>query len=550
MTGIKRLREHGDKYQERIEGLANDMRAEVYAIADQIERERACDSDTAENIRLIVGRVIDDMERHILGHEGMEDSPVARWARELRAELGGDVRDPAADVSMSAYDLLPKDDRDAIAWVRDHGGLDSVRELLDWVVGHCSTKQQLDFDFWLSGRVMHELGFEEDMADRDEVERRLLARLMPEGMEWLIEAWPRFEDGEPVRIGDEVSVTVHDEDGDFERSMTADSISFGEHGIIVCDPCHVVRLLSGERVRRPAPKALDADGVEIRVGDTVYYVDGREQRVNTVARLTDDGCVQFGRINEAGYVTYCEAACIPPNQLTHRAPVLAADGEPLLKDETVWSVESGTRYTVEKITDELIPVKCRSEMGSTVSLHPSQLTHERPVLDADGAEIRVGDTVWHVHDLDKFTVTNPNNGENLSVSCMGEDGKEYCCYPNGLTHRAPVLAADGRQLREGETVWHVKTGREYVVVEPSYGDTVVVRLAKYDDAEGEQYAPDQLTHERPDSWEQLEEDAGKNPFDYCKDVGHRLDTFENSEAYKARDLVRRCRALAERERGE
>ena len=378
MTGIKRLREHGDKYQERIEGLANDMRAEVYAIADQIERERACDSDTAENIRLIVGRVIDDMERHILGHEGMEDSPVARWARELRAELGGDVRDPAADVSMSAYDLLPKDDRDAIAWVRDHGGLDSVRELLDWVVGHCSTKQQLDFDFWLSGRVMHELGFEEDMADRDEVERRLLARLMPEGMEWLIEAWPRFEDGEPVRIGDEVSVTVHDEDGDFERSMTADSISFGEHGIIVCDPCHVVRLLSGERVRRPAPKALDADGVEIRVGDTVYYVDGREQRVNTVARLTDDGCVQFGRINEAGYVTYCEAACIPPNQLTHRAPVLAADGEPLLKDETVWSVESGTRYTVEKITDELIPVKCRSEMGSTVSLHPSQLTHERP----------------------------------------------------------------------------------------------------------------------------------------------------------------------------
>lgn len=53
-----------------------------------------------------------------------------------------------------------------------------------------------------------------------------------------------------------------------------------------------------------------------------------------------------------------------------------------------------------------------------------------------------------------------------------------------------------------------------------------------------------LTHERPDSWERLEGDAGKNPFDYCKDVGHRLDTCENSEAYKARDLVRRCKALA------
>ena len=108
----------------------------------------------------------------------------------------------------------------------------------------------------------------------------------------------------------------------------------------------------------------------------------------------------------------------------------------------------------------------------------------------------------------------------------------------------PVLAADGRPLREGETVWHIKTGREYVVVEPSYGKTVVVRLAKYDDAEGEQYAPDQLTHERPDSWQRLEEDADRNPFDYCKEVGHRLDTCENSEAYKALDIVRRAKALA------
>ena len=33
------------------------------------------------------------------------------------------------------------------------------------------------------------------------------------------------------------------------------------------------------------PKVLDADGVPIRVGDTVYYVDGREQRVNTAASV-------------------------------------------------------------------------------------------------------------------------------------------------------------------------------------------------------------------------------------------------------------------------
>ena len=140
MTGIEQLRKMG---ADAVRG--GEVGRAICDIADQIERERECDADTIENLRLELGEA-----------------------------------------------------RDAIAWVREHGGLDAVKELLGWVVGHCSTRQQLDFDFWLSGRVMHELGFEEDMADRDEVERRLLARLMPEGMEW-----PRFGDGEPVRIGDQ-----------------------------------------------------------------------------------------------------------------------------------------------------------------------------------------------------------------------------------------------------------------------------------------------------------------------------------------------------------
>ena len=174
MTGIERLREHGDKYQERLEGLANDMRAEVYAIADQIEREtiprKPGDGDVGpKTLHAVALSLLYDWEREAVERE-----------RDRRLGI-------ADDVSMSAYDLLPQEERDAIAWVREHGGLDAVKELLDWVVGHCSTKQQLDFDFWLSGRVMHELGFDEDMADRDEVERRLRARLMPD-------SWERLEE--------------------------------------------------------------------------------------------------------------------------------------------------------------------------------------------------------------------------------------------------------------------------------------------------------------------------------------------------------------------
>ena len=82
---------------------------------------------------------------------------------------------------------------------------------------------------------------------------------------------------------------------------------------------------------------------------------------------------------------------------------------------------------------------------------------------------------------------------------------------------------------------------------PSKGEQLVV----LDDGGTNFYRyPEKLTHERPDSWERVEEDKGLNPFDYCKKVGHKLWTFDNAEEFKASDLVCRCRALAERERGE
>lgn len=267
MTGIERLYEVVRELGRF--SFCYDLYETLGNVAEQIKRELTCDADTIENLRLELGEARDD-----------------------------------------------------VAWVREHGGLDAVKKLLDWVVGHCSTRQQLDFDFWLSGRVMHELGFEEDMADRDEVERRLLARLMPEGMEWML-----WDDGKPVTYDD--------------------------------------------------------------------------------------------------------------------AP------------------------------DDVIGV------------------------------------------------------------CLALDGS---CY--ALMTDLPY--------------------KLIVVVEPSYGKTVVVRLAKYDDAGGEQYAPDQLTHERPDSdgWGRLEEDATLAPLDYVDKYDIELYDREAGEDEiaapyaMARDLVRRARELAERERGE
>ena len=260
---------------------------------------------------------------------------------------------------------------------------------------------------------------QEHIVDLNKAIAEMRPRLVPEGMEWLAEAWPRFEDGEPVRFGGEfidhqgnersvLNVKMWQEGG-FEIGTGQGTYDWHE---------------AGERVKRPAPKVFDADGAEIEVGDDLYSVEGGLKfHVSQIDRAG-------GKI--ATDAMFAIDKWADPSLSTHRAPVLAADGKPLREGETVW------------------------------------VTKDSPC----DAPLAKGDEVTVRH-----------------------------AYP------------------------------KYVSVEDGAGDPWIVRS-------------DHLTHERPDSWERLEEDVAKNPFDYCKDVGHRLDTCENAEAYKARDLVRRAKALA------
>lgn len=129
-------------------------------------------------------------------------------------------------------------------------------------------------------------------------------------------------------------------------------------------------------------------------------------------------------------------------------------------------------------------------------------------------------------------------------------------YKNGdcetrVKRPAPeVLDADGVEIKVGDTVYGVgRSQHSFDVIDPHHidlevGEAFSVRCFDRDEHEECHCKPKLLTHTRPDSWERLEEDADKNPFDYCKDVGHRLDTCENSEAYKARDIIRRAKKLA------
>lgn len=237
------------------------------------------------------------------------------------------------------------------------------------------------------------------------------------------------------------------------------------------------------------------------------------------------------------------------------APVLAADGKPLEVGQTVWDT-NGDELVIGALEGGGQTVACRYvDVGDAIPVHgmwsPSNLTHQRPVLDADGAEIRVGDTVYLLPGdwCDEFPCFGYHGGEKLEVfslhvnhveggiGCRDTRRPKGTCYPqpSQLTHRAPVLAADGKPLRNGDEVWRVKNGDgPYHVQEIRDGVSVCVEEASCE------FNPKELTHERPDSWERIEEDAGCTATKY----NERRGTAFTTKQQVARDLVRRAKKLA------
>ena len=208
-------------------------------------------------------------------------------------------------------------------------------------------------------------------------------RLMPEGMEW-----PRFEDGEPVRIGNEVHIENEKPYPNFDMLLESITISSSGFSLTGAD-CEYVEFGAGERVKRPAPKVLDADGAEIRVGDVLY-------------RKSDGHMVKVAEVYEKTFID-ADDYVRPGDGFTHRAPVLAADGRPLREGETVYLTDSPTAFVVDDIMTR--------EDGATV-VHlkdgawnlPQYLTHERPDswerLEEDVANASCPDVYCANHHID------------------------------------------------------------------------------------------------------------------------------------------------------
>ena len=160
------------------------------------------------------------------------------------------------------------------------------------------------------------------------------------------------------------------------------------------------------------------------------------------------------------------------------------------------------------------------------------------------------------------TVKDASGEPLIGVSVKVKDGKVFIafedfaaeeCEPSLLTHQRPVLDADGVPIHEGDTLYGIgRTQHVFVVLgQPGLGGgNGRFKIVCHDVTDGVDCDcdPSLLTHtkpEPPDSWELIEDDATKQPYSYCVERGLDDDALPTNEKF-ARDLVRRCRALAER----
>lgn len=133
-------------------------------------------------------------------------------------------------------------------------------------------------------------------------------RVLSEKERRILDMWPRYEDGEPVWFGDGAAVNV--------GNIAIEAIEFTDGCAYVKDgACGDYNTLVQvfKHVKRPAPEVLDADGVPIKVGDTVWDDDGVEMTVMSLVGELPGHVTTHSKNPPATY-------SINPKRLTHTHP--------------------------------------------------------------------------------------------------------------------------------------------------------------------------------------------------------------------------------------
>ena len=219
--------------------------------------------------------------------------------------------------------------KDALAEFAEGNGFNpelEPRELLDKASGA-----------FRSRAAISDMRYDEIRRLKEEIEA-MRPRLMPEGMEWLLEAWPKWSNGEYCKLGDWWTA---DKYGDYEPRQlrrlvfyTPEQLreweqdegdNFGYEWDFMRPSDTTYR---PDKAEPPAPKVLDADGKEIREKRDAWWIcEGDERGVHAerlrVETICQNGLIECSPYNGGTWV-YME-----PSELYVNKPVPASDGRPL-----------------------------------------------------------------------------------------------------------------------------------------------------------------------------------------------------------------------------
>jgi len=177
-----------------------------------------------------------------------------------------------------------------------------------------------------SGKTIGKAFTESIVSIADEIEHYYIPR-------------PRYEDGEPVQFGDEFVIDrymIEPETlkhiGIFSKEQLEEWEQYRGVSPVYELNFHRPGCDDGKEpiIKRPTLKVLDADSVEIKVGETLY-------------RITTGEPVTVEALENVKYMEVLDAKGDSWNaqSLTHERPVFDVNDERICKGDTVWDKETG-----------------------------------------------------------------------------------------------------------------------------------------------------------------------------------------------------------------
>lgn len=149
---------------------------------------------------------------------------------------------------------------------------------------------------------------------------------------------------------------------------------------------------------------------------------------------------------------------------------------------------------------------------------------------------------------------HPNNGSVWMLSLVGVNHERLVRFDPGTCvikrPESKVLDADGVEIKVGDTVWDLDSGEKLTVVEFANREHGIIQCSNEEDEYYSDHDAHRLTHREPDSLKKLRDDTTKPPRQYYADfIGHDVGLKDDEEINSAvhKHIIDRVVAIMERD---